>query len=941
MLRNIPIRRKLTAMILGTSLVVLVLTCTGFFSYEYVTFRQTSLRQLSTLGEMIAINSTAALAFDNREDAKAVLSALKAERHVVAAAIYDRQGRLFAKYPAGYSTTPVPSAPRRDGYRFEQHGLIGFQPIIQTPGAPRQGTLYIESDLDAMYQRFQSYGGIAALVIAISVGVAYALSRALQHQISRPVLALAETARAVSERQDYSVRANKVGTDELGLLTDAFNHMLARIEEQTLAVRESETRVRAVLDSALSAVVVIDAKGMIIDWNARAESMFGWTHIEALGRELAETIIPLRYREQHRRGMANFLATGTGPVLNRLIEISAVRRDGGEFPVELSINALHDGGRITFCGFITDITERKLATERIQVQLQRLALLSQITRAISERQDLASIFHVALRSIEDNLPIDFGCVCLYDRNDHTLTVAGCGEKSAAIAAVLALPKNVSLPIDENGLARCVRGELVYEPDTAQVKFPFPQRLAHGGLRAMVIAPLRVESNVFGVLVAARRDPQSFSSMDCEFLRQLCEHVALAANQAQVYSALQVAYEELRQTQQTVLQQERLSALGQMASGIAHDINNAISPISLYTESLLTKDPTLSERARDYLTTIQHAIEDVAQTVSRMREFYRPREPQLALAPVSVNRTVDQVANLTKARWFDMPQQRGVMISLNRELDPDLPPILGVESEIREALINLIFNAVDAMPEGGTLTLRTRVVEDMIPGADHQPRRRVAIEVGDSGLGMDEETKRRCLEPFFTTKGERGTGLGLAMVYGTVKRHGADIEVDTAPGRGTIMRLLFAVPEKTTELPGISDYRPAAPARLRLLLVDDDPVLLKSLRDTLADDGHDIVATNGGQAGIDAFCAAHQEGRPFAAVITDLGMPHIDGRRVAAAVKETAPDTPVFLLTGWGQRLVAESDIPTHVDRVLNKPPKLRDLREALATVQPSFKEMKT
>jgi signal transduction histidine kinase/ActR/RegA family two-component response regulator len=591
---------------------------------------------------------------------------------------------------------------------------------------------------------------------------------------------------------------------------------------------------------------------------------------------------------------------------------------------------------VTFCGFITDITERQLAAERVQSQIQRLALLSQITRAISERQDLPSIIHVAIRSIEDNLPIDFGCVCLYHREQHALSVAGVGAKSAALATELALAKNATIPIDENGLARCVRGEVVYEPDTRDVASPFPQRLARGGLRALVIAPLRVESSVFGVLIAARHEASSFSSTDCEFLRQLSEHVALAANSAQIYAALQAAYDELRQTQQAALQQERLRALGQMASGIAHDINNAISPISLYTESLLSKDPTLSQRAREYLTTIQHAIHDVAQTVSRMREFYRPREPQLALAPVNLNHLVEQVADLTKARWFDMPQQRGDVIDLRRELEADLPIVLGVESEIREALINLIFNAVDAMPKGGVLTLRTRVIEGPDRGKPLE-RRRVAVEVIDTGIGMSEETRRRCLEPFFTTKGERGTGLGLAMVYGTAKRHGAEIQIDSARGRGTTMRLLFAVPEKPAEMPITGDYRPPMPVRMRLLIVDDDPVLLKSLRDTLSDDGHDIVSANGGQAGIDAFLAAQAEGRPFAAVITDLGMPRVDGRRVASAIKEAVPGTPVFLLTGWGQRLNAENEIPAHVDRVLNKPPKLRELRDALATVRPPMK----
>jgi CheY-like chemotaxis protein len=196
--------------------------------------------------------------------------------------------------------------------------------------------------------------------------------------------------------------------------------------------------------------------------------------------------------------------------------------------------------------------------------------------------------------------------------------------------------------------------------------------------------------------------------------------------------------------------------------------------------------------------------------------------------------------------------------------------------------------------------------------------------------MDADTRRRCLEPFFTTKGERGTGLGLATVYGMVQRHAGEIEIDSAPGLGATVRLAFnAAPEPATSMRSAPpDY--ARPVRLRILVVDDDPLLLKSLRDTLDADGHAVTVANGGQAGIDAFIAARDAGTPFSIVITDLGMPYVDGRQVSARVKQLSPSTPVVLLTGWGQRLVDDGDVPMHVDRVLNKPPKLSELRPALA-----------
>jgi len=398
------------------------------------------------------------------------------------------------------------------------------------------------------------------------------------------------------------------------------------------------------------------------------------------------------------------------------------------------------------------VMEREQAEAGVRAQLARLDLLNRITRATAGREDLPSILDVVISTMQDDLPLDFGCICLYDATANVLTVERVGPKSAGLAQKLGLAERAVIAVDGEDLGRSVRGDLVYVPNLEKSAFLFSQRLASVGLRSLVVAPLLVESQNFGVLVAARRQAEGFVSGECEFLKQLSEHVALSSHQSQLYTALQQAYDDLRQTQQAVMQQERLRALGQMASGIAHDINNAISPVSLYTESLLENEPQLSTRGRDYLQTIGHAIDDVAATVARMREFYRQREPQLTLAAVDLNLLVKQVVDLSRARWNDMPLQRGIVIKLDLQLTPNLPPVMGVESEIREALINLIFNGVDAMPEGGPLLVRTELVEVVpaLPGS--AALYQVQVIVKDGGVGMDENTRRRCLEPFFTTKG---------------------------------------------------------------------------------------------------------------------------------------------------------------------------------------------
>jgi CheY-like chemotaxis protein/anti-sigma regulatory factor (Ser/Thr protein kinase) len=340
---------------------------------------------------------------------------------------------------------------------------------------------------------------------------------------------------------------------------------------------------------------------------------------------------------------------------------------------------------------------------------------------------------------------------------------------------------------------------------------------------------------------------------------------------------------------------------------------------LYTESLLEREPGLSENARENLLTIQQAVSDVAETVARMREFYRQREGQSTLLPVQVNPLVTQLRDLTRPRWEAIPQQHGIAIGLQLDLNENLPAVQGIESEMREALTNLIFNAVDAMPAGGVLTLRTRQLD----------AQRVCVEVIDTGTGMNEATRESCLEPFFTTKGERGTGLGLAMVYGVMQRHGGEVQNDSVEGAGTTMRLCFMTTDVEPAPQPVATIE--VPRELDLLLVDDDPILLNSLREILQLDGHRIRTASGGQAGIEMFRdSLLPGGSPIDLVITDLGMPHVDGRQVAGAIKLASPATPVVMLTGWGERLLAEARTPPHVDRVLGKPPRLRELRAALA-----------
>lgn len=582
------------------------------------------------------------------------------------------------------------------------------------------------------------------------------------------------------------------------------------------------------------------------------------------------------------------------------------------------------GRALLLAATVQDVTERKSAEQRLQMHVARLELLHGVTRAIGERMDVPGIFRVLVMRLEQDLELDFCAVAVCDGETAQATLSHVGLAGEARARRMGWTVGMELPVAADGLLRAVQGELVYEPDTARLSFELPRRMAEAGLRSLVLAPLRVDGHTHGLLLAACRRANAFASTDTEFLFQLGEHGGLAMRQAQMHGALKDAFNKLRRSQHAALQHERLRALGEMASGIAHDINNALSPVTLYTESLLEQESGLSSAGRAKLETMQMALDDVSRTVSRMREFYRRDDDSEDRVPVSMNLLVRQVVELTQPRWRDLALREGAAIEVGLELQPDLPTIAVSEAEWREALVNLVFNAVDAMPQGGALTLRThRVIAPDTGDA-------VELTVGDTGAGMDEDTRSRCIEPFFTTKGRRGTGLGLAMVYGTVQRHGGTLRIDSHLGQGTQVTLTIPASPGRGQPRARPVVDAAALPPLSLLLVDDDATVLRTLQDALRVDGHEVRGCSGGREALEQLQAARAQERRFDAVITDLGMPHVDGKAVAAAAKAQDPACWVVMATGWGHRMGDEERLIPGVDRLIAKPLRMEALRAALS-----------
>jgi signal transduction histidine kinase/ActR/RegA family two-component response regulator len=403
------------------------------------------------------------------------------------------------------------------------------------------------------------------------------------------------------------------------------------------------------------------------------------------------------------------------------------------------------------------------------------------------------------------------------------------------------------------------------------------------------------------------------------------------NQVRLTEGIQEAYEQLRRAQQTVVQQERLRALGQMASGVAHDINNALSPIVAYAQLLLSTLPNLEEIPRQRLQRINQAAEDVAQIVARMREFYRRDVDPDQLGEVNINKAIEEVIELTRPRWRDLAQRQGIAIHIKCELEPIVPVLVCNASELREALTNLLFNAVDALPSGGVITLLTRLPTRLGGQEGESAEQKLQIEVRDNGVGMDETVRQHCLEPFFSTKIQSGgTGLGLAMVYGMVKRHDGSIEIESTRNQGTCVRLIFPIRQRPmTSAPPPRAAQAESSRALRILCIDDEPELRQLMHDVLEVHNHKVTVAASGREGVEMF-RSHLQGRePYEIVITDLGMPDMDGHHVAHAIKAASPRTPVIMLTGWGAMMKADGEATPEVDAVLSKPPRIQELHDVL------------
>ena len=528
-------------------------------------------------------------------------------------------------------------------------------------------------------------------------------------------------------------------------------------------------------------------------------------------------------------------------------------------------------------------------------QIKQLTTLYEIGKVLSSTLDLDELLKKALELVKGLLGYTLCSVLFLDREKNELYI------KEVIGRDPALDREMRFRVGVDGIVGWVAntGEPLYVPDVGNEPRYIP---GLPGVKSEAAFPLKVRDQVIGVLNIESTEEGEFDDENLKVLSSFASQVSISIQNAQLFADLKQTLKELKQAQDQIVQAEKLRALGEMASGVAHDFNNVLAVILGNIQLLLYQlDRLNAEEIREQLRIIERSSKDGAETVRRIQEFTGVRRDREFIS-VPLNEIIKEVATITQPRWKDQAQAKGIQISLTTQLE-EVPPVFGNASELREVLTNMIFNAVDAMPQGGKIAIST------LPQTNW-----VEVRVSDTGIGMTEEVKKRVFDPFFSTKGVTNSGLGMSVSYGIIKRHGGEILIESEFGKGAafILHLPFIHAEEEAE--AVVDVPEKELMSARILVIDDEDSVRDILSRMLTAKGHQVVSASGGQEGIEKF-----KSESFDLVFTDLGMPRVSGWDVGKAVKKINATVPVAMITGWGMELNREKMTENGIDLIISKP----------------------
>jgi PAS domain S-box-containing protein len=611
-------------------------------------------------------------------------------------------------------------------------------------------------------------------------------------------------------------------------------------------LRLSETRKGAILSAALDAIVSMDHEGRIIEFNPSAEEIFGCRKSEVMGRMLADVIIPPAMRERHRSGLASYLKSGASPILGERIELAGWRSDGSEFPIELTVIRVPGSTPPVFTGFLRDITERRRAREELEARVrERTAELESANRSLRESQERFETFM-------DNSP---AIAFIRDAEGRYVYVNRTWQRSFRRGEDETIGKTLFDVWPEATARELARNDrrILSEKLAVKVEEALPSPDGSWRTWSMLKFPMQDQSG---------REFVAGVGIDEEDRRRL--------------------EEQLRHAQ-------RIEAVGELAGGVAHDFNNILTAILGYSwflqEELGPENPGHSE-----VLEIRKAAERGAALTRQLLAF--SRRQVLRPAVLDLNAVIGNLRGM-------LHRTIGEKIELRTSFESALARVWADVGQIEQVILNLVVNARDAMPEGGTIVLETANVRieaaqaaesGMIPKGEY-----ATMTVADSGVGMGEETRLKIFQPFFTTK-EHGTGLGLSIVYGIVQQSEGHIRVHSTAGGGS--KFVIYLPAVAHAEPAAAPRRAPgslAPGTGTILVAEDEDTVRSLVVETLKTAGYSVLEA---RDAAEALEISERHSGPIQVLLTDVVMPGINGPDLAERLRPARPEMRVLFMSGY-------------------------------------------
>jgi len=616
-----------------------------------------------------------------------------------------------------------------------------------------------------------------------------------------------------------------------------------------IKVKDQE-KFKAMFEGVRLSILLIDPEtDRIIDCNRYTEEWLGYSKEELVSIEHVFDILPPGYRDK------------TEHILNEIIEKNRsefhetpfIRKDGSVNLGEVNGTTINYQGRNVVQVTIRNITERKKAEEALKKSEERY-------------HDLVEFANVGIIVVE---------------NDKITQVNRRAEE------IYGYPKK----------------ELIGQ--SSRLLTPKKYRKKHTEILSDILKRGKDKKMIFEE-EGIRKDGSLFP-IEISY--------AYAQKEENMVIAVMRDITQRKEMEQKLLQSEKLKSLGELAGGVAHDFNNVLAAILGRAQLLKmgVETPKGEQEIRKSiielkkgLEIIEKAAKDGADTVRRIQEFARKRDEDKYFITIDLNEIIENALEFTRTRWKDDAESKGIKINIQKELS-SIPSIAGSASELREVFTNLINNAIDAMPQGGEIKIKT-FKEDS----------HISIKIEDTGCGISKDKRERIFDPFFTTKGVQSTGLGLSVSYGIISRHQGTIRVDSVEDQGTSFIIHLPRTEKTYRQEGSEEkvtLIPREQGKARILVIEDEKDIGQLLRDILADGGHEVETASGGSQGIEIF----EKKKDFDIVFTDLGMPGMSGWEVADKVKSINRRVPVALITGWKVELKESELRGRGVDLIIHKP----------------------